>query len=139
MKFIIDSNILFSAIIKDSLTRKIILVSELEFLLPSAVLDELEEHKELVLKKSGLSEENLNKVLFLLMQKVQIVPSLEISEHYLTAKEILKGLDIDDAPFIACCLQYKNAVLWSNDSELKKQKVVKVLNTKQMLELADLT
>ncbi len=46
MHIIIDSNVLFSALIKDSLTRKLILDYEGTFLFPAYIFQEFEEHKE---------------------------------------------------------------------------------------------
>lgn len=45
MKIIIDSNILFSALIKNSTTRKLILEHDGYFLFPSFIIEEMEKHK----------------------------------------------------------------------------------------------
>ena len=54
MRIIIDSNILFSALIKDSVTRKIILEYNGCFLFPYIIFEEMEEHKEELLEKKSL-------------------------------------------------------------------------------------
>ena len=46
MKIVIDSNVLFSALIKDSSTRKLILKYGGFFLFPSYIFEEMEKHKE---------------------------------------------------------------------------------------------
>ena len=53
MNIILDSNVLFSALIKDSATRKIILKHEEAFLFPEFIFEEMEKHKEELLQKSG--------------------------------------------------------------------------------------
>ena len=57
MNIIIDSNVLFSALIKNSFTRRIILEYQGLFLFPSIIFEETERHKEELLKKSGMSPE----------------------------------------------------------------------------------
>jgi predicted nucleic acid-binding protein len=46
MRLVIDTCILISALLKDSVTREILLFSSLEFLLPEHALEELENHKD---------------------------------------------------------------------------------------------
>ena len=41
MRLVLDTNILIAALIKDSITRRILLLPGLEFLLPAFALDEL--------------------------------------------------------------------------------------------------
>ena len=49
MIFVIDSNIIFSGLIKDGKTREILLTSILKFYIPERVLDEIKTHKELTI------------------------------------------------------------------------------------------
>ena len=56
MKLIIDSNILLSALIKDSTTRKIIVTSNWNFFYPEMSFHEIKKYKDLVIKKAGLTE-----------------------------------------------------------------------------------
>ena len=69
MKIIIDSNILFSALIKDSKTRRIILEYEGFFLFPQYVFEEMEKHIEELLKKSKLSKQEFNTLLTIFLKK----------------------------------------------------------------------
>jgi len=52
MKFVLDTNILFSALIKDGQTRQLILNYDDLFLCPSYVLEEMEEHLSELVSKS---------------------------------------------------------------------------------------
>ena len=51
MRIVIDSNILFSALVKDALTRKLILEYKESFLFPSFIFEELEKHKDELRRK----------------------------------------------------------------------------------------
>jgi predicted nucleic acid-binding protein len=132
MNIVIDSNILFSALIKDSETRKMILNYDGFFLFPSYILIEMEHHKDELLKKSKISKSDFDKLLHLLMRKVMVVPSDVMKPYKTDAIKIVTDIDINDAIFIACALAYKNSILWSNDKKLKTQHVVKVLNTQEI-------
>jgi predicted nucleic acid-binding protein len=69
MNIIIDANIIFSALIKDSLTRRLILEYGDFFLFPSYVFVELNRHKSLLLKKSKMKDYEFNDLLDLILKK----------------------------------------------------------------------
>lgn len=50
MNIVIDSNIIFSALIKDSIKRSLILRYEGSFLFPSFIFEELEKYKSYLMK-----------------------------------------------------------------------------------------
>ena len=133
MRIVIDANILFSALIKDSLTRKIILEYEERFLFPKIIFTEAEKHKDELLKKSRLSAEEFSVLFALLMQKMQIVPDETLKPFYDAAYEIIKEIDPDDALFIACALAYPGSVLWTNDKKLKLQIKVRIIETSELM------
>jgi len=132
MKIVLDSNILFSALIKDSKTRRIILEYDGLFLFPQYIFEEMEEHMDELLQKSKLPKQDFNALLSILLKKVAIVPNEVLLPHKKKAMDIVKNIDKDDALFIACALAYSESVIWSNDKKLKTQKVVGVLNTEEI-------
>jgi len=67
MNIVLDSNILFSALIKNSTTRKIILDYDGFFLFPSYIFIEMEHHKDELYKKSELSEKEFDDLLHLIL------------------------------------------------------------------------
>lgn len=134
MKIVIDSNVLFSALIKDALTRKLILEYEDEFLFPQYIFEEMQKHKELLLKKSKMNEEEFSELLNIILRKVIIIPTTHLKAKEKEAKELAKDIDPDDALFFATALTH-NAIIWSDDKALKKQEEIKIVNTKEMKEL----
>mgnify|MGYP005623540439 CR=1 FL=1 len=132
MNIVVDANILFSALIRDSMTRRLILEYDEQFLFPDYVFFEMEKHKKVLLKKSKMSENDFDDFLRLMLQKISVVPNEILRPYCKEAYEIIKDIDPDDEMFIACALAYKNCVLWSNDKALKKQSRVKVLNTSEI-------
>lgn len=132
MKIIIDSNILFSALIKDSLTRRMILEYNGYFLFPYFIFEEMEKHKGELLKKSKMSTKDFNLLLNLLLRTVMIVPTEVLFQYRKEAYEIIKDIDPDDTLFIACALAYPDSVIWSDDKKLKQQTHVRIINTAEM-------
>ena len=134
MIIIIDANILFSALIKDSKTREIILKVDEFFIFPSYVFIEMQKHKEEILRKSKMSEKDFNELLHLILNKILIVPNEVLIPHKKEAFDIVKDIDPDDVLFVACALAYSGSAIWSNDKHLKNQKNVRVLNTQEFVE-----
>ena len=137
MKIIIDSNVLFSALIRDAKTRSIILEYDDFFMFPSYIFEEMHEHIDELHEKTKLSKENFKKLLHLIQKKVVIVPNDVLELYKDEAVEIIKDIDLDDAPFIACALAYPNSAIWSDDKKLKNQYKIKILNTKEMIDYLD--
>lgn len=54
MKLVLDSKVIFSALIKRSKTRNILLSNLFELYAPEYIFNEIKKHKEVLLKKSKL-------------------------------------------------------------------------------------
>lgn len=134
MNIIIDSNILFSALIKDSITRRIILEYDDHFLFPSYIFIEMKRHKKELLKKSKMKEKEFEKLLEIILKKVVIVPSEVLKPYSNEAADIVREIDPDDVLFVACGIAYHNSVIWSDDKALKKQDKVTVLDTQEIMD-----
>src|SRR3989338_1117325 len=114
MKFIIDTNILLAALIKDSTTRKIIVKSGWEFYYPELSFHEVRKYKDLVLAKSGVSDEEYTQLLNLLLKYIILVPEEKIYQHADKAGEIMRKIDKDDVVFIAAALGMDSMRVWSD-------------------------
>ena len=133
MNIVIDSNVLFSALIRNSSTRRLILEHDGTFLFPEQILQEFHKHKEELLTKSKIPPESFETLLNLLLSKVLIVHENTLEQHKTQAKQIVKDIDPDDAMFIACALAHPQSILWTDDRKLKEQEAVPVMNTKEMI------
>ena len=129
MRLVIDTGILISALLKDSVTREILLLSSVEFLLPEYALEELEAHKNNISKRSGLCEEEIDIVLSLLLENITIIPSSEIKPAVLEASKLIGDIDPNDVPFVALVLSVKSNGIWSNDKHFENLKGIKVWKT----------
>lgn len=128
-----DTNILISALIRDSITREILIHPEMEYVVPEFAFEEIENHKEEILQKSGLSKSDFDLLFEYLKGNLVVIPDKEII-HKELAKQIMKNIDINDSIFIALALSIKNDGLWSQDADFEKQSRVKVWKTKDLIE-----
>ena len=133
MKIILDVNVILSALIRDSTTRKIILNSEFDFYFPEPSLHKIRKYKSYILEKSGLTEEEYNKIMATLFKYIKLVPIEEIEKNWKEAKKIIEHIDPEDVVFIAASLGIHDSVIWSDDWHFEKQDKVKVLKTKDMI------
>ena len=132
MNFVIDTNILISALIKDSVTRKIIIESGLNFYYPKISFYEIQKHKQLVLKKSRMSGKQFNDVLNILLDNVILVSEHQFTDSLDMANNLIGKIDINDVVFLACALSL-NLEIWSDDKHFQKQNEVKVLTTQEFI------
>ena len=101
-----------------------------EFLAPEFIKSEFNEHEMECLFKSKLSEHE-----FRIRQK-EVEESIEfvkVSEYEKFIEKAVTLLsDRDDVDFLAVALS-KNAAIWSNDLHLKKQSLVEVYTTNELI------
>lgn len=133
MKVILDVNVILSALIRDSTTRKIILNSQFDFYFPEPSLHKIRKYKDYILKKSGLLKKEYDKIMATLFKYIQLVPTEEIEKNWKEAKKIMEHIDKEDVVFIATALSIEDSVIWSDDKHFEKQNKVKVLKTEDMV------
>jgi len=131
MKLVLDSNVIFSAMIKKSTTRNIILSDVFELHAPEYIFSEITKHKELLLKKSKMNEGDFDALLLLLQKHIQLVPKEKYNEKMALAEDILKDIDVTDSPFLALAMAL-NCKIWSNDKHFKQQDKVGACTTKEL-------
>lgn len=130
---VIDTNIVFSSLLKDSMTRKIILADIFNLFAPEFLFTEIKKHEKLILKKSGMKKENFDLLLLLIQSHVAVIPFNEFYEFLPEAEKDMKDIDIKDSLFVALALKLKIPI-WSNDLHFKRQKKVSAYTTEEILE-----
>ena len=132
MKIIVDSNIIISALIRDSITRKIIIQCDDILLSPEIVIAETKKHIDMISQKSGLSPENIENTFNILIKYIHLIPYNEMEDFIPEARKIMEKIDPTDTIFIAAALS-KNAAIWSNDKDFQKQDKVRIFTTENMI------
>lgn len=134
MLLILDANAVFSALIKGEFTLQLIYLlkrSGYGLATCTAVLDEIGENKEKILRYSKFSESEVDFILDVLIKEViELFPKERFEEFIPMAEEICS--DKDDMPYVALSLSLNKAPIWSNDEELRedcKKVSIKVLST----------
>lgn len=130
MKFVVDANILFSALIKDGKTAEILANNLGSFYFPEFFFEEFYRHKKEILGKTYRTEDEFNALFGLLKEIMDIVPKSRYSDMMAKAKEI--SPDPDDVPYFALALKL-GLPIWSNDKKLKEQNHVRVFSTEELL------
>ncbi|MDP3048053.1 MAG: PIN domain-containing protein [Thermodesulfovibrionales bacterium] len=117
MKAVIDSNIIFSAIISGK-QFYIDIIQSNEFYTPDIVFIELEKYKTRIIEKSRLPIEDFRKFVKMLFEEIVVIPKMAISkENWQKAYNLCKDVDEKDTPFIALSLELSMPV-WTNDKSL---------------------
>ena len=132
MKIILDTNILISALMKDSITRKIIIDSSLEFFYPESSFKEIIKYESYILEKSGYDKETFHKILNKLLEYINLVPLELIRSKVNEATKIMRKIDMKDVIFIAAALTINTDFIWSEDKDFEKQENIKILKTKDL-------
>ncbi|MBU2615850.1 MAG: hypothetical protein KKC19_01990 [Nanoarchaeota archaeon] len=130
MKFVVDTNILFSFFRKDSLIKKILESPSCTFHSPFLALKEIEKYSPLIISKTGLSKKDFLSEFKNLKSSVKFHKEKNYKNYVKISEEI--SPDKDDAEFFALCLVL-NLPLWSNDKILKNQGKVVVCNTEEII------
>lgn len=133
MDLIVDANILFAALIKDSITSELMLRNDLHLYAPEYIIDEFEEYREIIRRKTNRSDDEFDRALDVFQRRIELIPYEEIKPFIDNAIAI--SPDIKDMPYIALALKLHMAI-WSNDKILKeKQKKIKVYSTTEIIML----
>jgi len=135
VKLVVDTSILFAALLKKSTVRELLLNPLFEFYVPEFGIEEIEKHVDEIADKSGLSVENVYLLLGVLLSSIQVVPAEKILKKYREAEKIMGRIDRDDVPFVALALSFPNEGIWSEDKHFLKQKKAKVWRTQDLLKL----
>jgi len=135
MKLIIDTNVIISALIKDSVAREIIFSSKFNLYTLEFGKREVIKYHQLILKKTGITEEQFYNLLHRIFNKINLVSDSDINkEYYEKAVKIMDSIDENDTPFIALALSIENNGIWSDDKHFEMQDKVKIWKTKDLIE-----
>lgn len=134
MKLVIDSNRVMAALIKDSLTRKMILNDRFDFIAPDHIMTEILKHRGYLTDKSGMSDNEFDIVLLSLMDKVELIPSEVFEDKMIFAEDIMRDIDLKDSPFLALGMACNVDGIWSEDRDFDRQCVLKRYSTKELLD-----
>jgi len=121
MKIIVDTNIVFSAILNsNSRIGKILLNSKehFQFFTCNYLRTEIQRHRNKLLKLTKLTEDQLSELEDLITQHITFIDERLIPQDLLIKTEIqLKAIDPDDTVFVALT-KHLEGKLWTGDLQL---------------------
>ena len=142
MRIVVDTNIVFSALISASATIPDIIIapfSRFRFYAPEYLLGELENHKHKLQKVSRLTEREIDRAKTELFKYISTI-SLEIipQKIWQEAEALTFDIDSDDTSFVALSI-FLDAYLWTGDKVLHHGLISKgfdrVLLTSELLKI----
>ena len=132
MELVIDANILFSALIKNSLTAELVFNDEIKLYSPEFIIEEFLKYEDEILEKTSRTRETFVMTMHMLKDIISVVPQEEYSALIVQGKEI--SPDPNDVLYFALALKL-NCAIWSNDTRLKKQYKVKVYSSSEVMKM----
>ena len=142
MQLVVDTNILFTFFWKDSFLNVILTKQHITCHAPEYALVEIKKYASDIQKRAHLSKEAWKTLLQSLAEQVLFIPlenytssfSIVVGSSQQSSSEQEREAFLKDADFLALATELK-CPLWSHDKLLKKQSIVTVLNTRELIVL----
>lgn len=135
MKIIVDTNVVVAAVLKDSITRRILLYPRISYYSPEFMLTEFSLHKNEIMHKTHLTKNSFPTIQNLVFSNLKIVQKLNYNHYMKAAEEIVGNIDRNDVQYFALSLAISADGIWSYDKRLTKQGRVRIFNTSEMFQL----
>jgi len=133
MDLVIDANILFSALIKNGIIRRIMLLDKINLYSAEYLFEEFNKHLKVIKSKTNADTYELKDFIYVFLESnVTIIPLKDLIPFKETAMRI--SPDLKDAFYFAVALKL-NCAIWSNDKELKNQNYVKIYSTSDLVKI----
>ena len=123
MKLVVDTNIVFSALLNtDNVMIDILLnpLNSTKFFSPYLLIDELHRYSKKLILASSLSSQNLAEATGLVISRLSFISEELISDSaWKEAYDLCKEIDETDTPFVALAFDL-DCKLWTGDKKLAK-------------------
>ncbi len=144
MKIVVDTNIVFSAILNSrSKIGKILINSKdhFQFYTCDFLRTELLKHRSKLLELTKLESEELEELEFIVTEKISFINEALLPAKIIVISEnLLADIDLNDTTFLALSKHLK-AKLWTGDKKLslglQRKKFKDIITTSQLSELLD--
>ncbi|HQU31574.1 MAG: PIN domain-containing protein [Planctomycetia bacterium] len=117
MRVVVDSNIIFSALISGK-EAYLDIFKKNDVYIPDIVFSELDRYELRLIHKTKLKQTKFKNFVCMLFEEVIVIPKFAISEeNWQKAYKICKDIDEKDTPFVVLSLELQ-IPLWTNDKKL---------------------
>jgi predicted nucleic acid-binding protein len=133
MRLVVDANVVMSALIRDGVTRELVVTLDPDLLTPEIIHDEIDAYEDSIVKKSGMAPRDVQQFLELLFEHIETVPVRKFHEHIEQAEAAIGETDPDDVLYVACALGC-DAGIWTDDTDFDDQDLVPVFSSQEIVE-----
>ena len=135
MRLVIDTNRVMAGLLKDSVSRRIILHDSFSFFAPDYIGTELLKHRPYLMKKAKITVQEFDDIMDTLLEQVILVPFEDFEPEYGNAMQVMEPVDENDAPFLAVGLALGIGRIWTEDRHFLKQEFLKVCTTGDLIRM----
>jgi len=133
LRLVVDTSIIFAAILRDSTTRRILLSAPIEFFAPEYCFEEIREHLDEICKRNGLPVEVNMEIIQILRRHIHMIRWNDLLTSLEDAERIMANIDPDDSIFLAATLAIHCDGLWTEDLHFQEQSAIRVWRTKDLV------
>ncbi|MCK5290903.1 MAG: hypothetical protein KAR39_02675 [Thermoplasmata archaeon] len=135
MRLVIDSNRIMAGVLKGSSSRELILCGRFEFYSPDQLVIEIKKYEDYLTEKGRLEHGQFDTILNTLLDNIILVPYEEYKDEFEESIEIMKDIDVKDAPFLAVGMALGLDGIWSEDRHFRGQGRLSVYDTGDMMSM----
>ena len=117
MRLVVDSNIVFAALLRDGVARSLLVEPPFELLCPEWMLVEIRSHREEIARRGRLMPEELDALLSLVSERLEIVRADEYAATMKDAELRIRNRDAGDIPFLALALSHRCDGIWTHNTK----------------------
>ncbi len=122
MKVVVDTNIFFSALLKNNnkFRNALLLNTQPSFCSCYLLIAELFKYKEKLVNLSQIDEYDLLKVFYEMLKNIELYnENLITKQSFSESYKLCKNIDLKDIPFVALTIEL-DGLLWTGDTKLKE-------------------
>ena len=139
LRFVIDTNILIGALVKDnSFKARLLKDRNFKFFYPDYGLLEIEKFRAYICQKRERTHTcpSYEYAIKFLLESITIIPRQLYTDQIPTAYAQMAEIDPKDTPFLALALHLE-CPLWSDDNHLKRQSLLTCYTTGEIANLVE--
>lgn len=133
MILIIDTNIIFAGLLRDSVTRQILIDPPFTLYAPETALKEIRKYKEEIIKRAEFTKAEFEILFNLITDRIWVVEKEQYAHNMKEAEKRIGFEDPGDVPFLALALSMANDGIWTENARHFKNAKVKIWATKEVI------
>jgi len=136
MILVVDSNILFAALLRNSTVRALLIDSPHMLFAPEFIVQEIFTHEQEIVVRAGYSLREFRQLFGLVTRSLHIITKDKYMHCLAEADDLLGHVDKGDVPFLALALSFRCDAIWTeNMKHFRVQTKIKCINTSSLLRI----